>query len=236
MRGTGGDPPVVLFLHGYPSSGFDFREVIERLPGRATLTLDFLGFGLSDKPRPHRYSIVEHADIVEQVVAAQAAGKPIAVVAHDMGTSVATELMARELDGELPFRLRTVVVSNGGVIIEWASLRPIQRLLQSPAGPLLASLASRPMFTREFARLFSEGHPLDPREAAAQWSLISHGNGHRIAHLLCAYVRERTTYADRWHGAIRCWQGQAGFVWGMRDPVATPMSWTGCVSYARQRR
>lgn len=221
VRGSEGAGPVILFLHGYPSSSFDFRQVIDRMPARATLSFDFLGFGLSDKPRPHRYSIFEQADVVEQIVAAEAADRPVDVVAHDMGTSVATELMARDLDGELPFRLRQVVLSNGGVIIERASLRPIQRLLLSPFGGLAARLANRPMFTREFARLFSSDHPLDPQEAAAQWALIANANGHRIAHLLCAYVRERATHAERWHGAIGHWPGPVGFIWGLRDPVAT---------------
>lgn len=221
VRSSDGAGPLIVFLHGYPSSSFDFRHVIDRIPDRRNLAFDFLGFGLSDKPRPHRYSIFEHADIAEQLVAVEAADRPVDIVAHDMGTSVATELMARDRDGKLPFRLRRVVLSNGGVIIERASLRPIQRLLLSPLGGLAARLANRPMFTREFARLFSADHPLDPQEAAAQWALIANGNGHRIAHLLCAYVRERAIYADRWHGAIGQWSGPLGFVWGLRDPVAT---------------
>jgi len=113
------------------------------------------------------------------------------------------------------------VLSNAGIIIAKASLRPIQRLLLSPLGSTVARLANRPMFSREFARIFSPVHPLQPDEAAAQWALISHNDGHRIAHLLCAYVQERAEYADRWHGAMQHWAGPLGFVWGLRDPVAT---------------
>lgn len=221
VRRTEGSAPVILFLHGYPSSGFDFRQVIERLPGRATLSLDFLGFGLSDKPRPHRYSIFEQADLVEEIIAAEGL-RSVDIVAHDMGTSVATELMARDRTDDLPFDLRRVVLANAGIIIARASLRPVQRALLSPAGGLVSRLANRPMFTREFARLFSDDHPLDAREAAAQWALITHGDGHRIAHLLCSYVRERATHAERWHGAIRHWDNPVGLLWGLRDPVATP--------------
>jgi pimeloyl-ACP methyl ester carboxylesterase len=221
FRRAGGSGPPILFLHGYPSSSFDFRQVLDRIPGRASVLLDFLGFGLSDKPRPHRYSIFEQADLVEQVLATDDIDT-VDVVAHDMGTSVATELMARDQAGELPFQLRRVVLCNAGIIVARTSLRPVQRALLSPAGGLVARLANRPMFTREFARLFSDGHPLGPAEAAAQWALISHGDGHRIAHLLCAYVRERVTHADRWHGAIRDWAKPVGLLWGLRDPVATP--------------
>ncbi|SNR42104.1 Pimeloyl-ACP methyl ester carboxylesterase [Haloechinothrix alba] len=199
VRRSDGSAPYLVFLHGYPTSGYDFRHVIDRVPERATLALDFLGFGLSDKPRPHRYSIFE----------------------HDMGTSVATELMARDFAGTLSFRLRRVVLSNGGVIIERAGLRPIQRVLLSPLGPLAALLSNRLVFAQQLGRLFSADHPLDRREAAAQWALVSNAGGHRIAHLLCRYVRERSSYARRWHGAIGSWEGTLGFVWGLRDPVAT---------------
>ena len=32
---------------------------------------------------------------------------------------------------------------------------------------------------------------------------------------------QRETYAERWHGAIREWNGELGLAWGLRDPVAT---------------
>ena len=74
VRSGAGDAPTILLLHGYPSSSFDYREVVPHLVGRAWLTLDFLGFGLSDKPRPHRYSLFEQADLVQRVVADAAEG------------------------------------------------------------------------------------------------------------------------------------------------------------------
>jgi pimeloyl-ACP methyl ester carboxylesterase len=69
VRSAAGDDPTILLLHGFPSSSYDFRSVIARLDQRSWLTLDFLGFGLSDKPRRHNYSLLEQADIVQQVVA-----------------------------------------------------------------------------------------------------------------------------------------------------------------------
>jgi len=64
-------------------------------------------------------------------------------------------------------------------------------------------------------------HPLAPDEAAAQWALLTRGGGHRIGHLLSAYLDERVRYAQRWHGAVRDWPKPLGFVWGLGDPVAT---------------
>jgi pimeloyl-ACP methyl ester carboxylesterase len=182
--------------------------------------MDFLGFGLSDKPRPHRYSLLEQADLVQSVVADATAG-PVVLVAHDMGTSVTTELLARDLDGRLPFELQRAVLTNGSVILDRASLRPIQKVLRGPFGPVVARLANRGMFTRGFARVFAPQHPLSAEEAAAQWALLANNDGHRIAHLLISYLDERVRYASRWHGAVRDWPKPLGFLWGLDDPVAT---------------
>jgi pimeloyl-ACP methyl ester carboxylesterase len=220
VRSAPGDGPTVLLLHGYPSSSFDYRMVVPHLAGRPWLALDFLGFGLSDKPRPHRYSLLEQADIVQEVVAEAAPG-PVVLVAHDMGTSVTTELLARDLQGRLPFELQRVVLTNGSVILRRASLRPIQKVLRGPLGPLAARLSSKTMFGREFARLFSADHPLSVEEADAQWALMSHKGGHRIAHLLISYLDERERYAERWHGAVRDWPKPLSFLWAVEDPVAT---------------
>ena len=212
--------PTILLLHGYPSSSFDYREVVPHLAGRAWLTLDFLGFGLSDKPRPHRYSLFEQADIVAQVVAETTSG-PVQLIAHDMGTSVATELLARDLQGQLPFELQRAVIGNGSVILARASLRPAQKLLRSPLGPLAARLSSRSAFIREFGKLFSTNHPLTTEEGDAQWALWSAEDGHRIAHLLISYLDERVRYASRWPGAVRDWPKPLSFLWALDDPVAT---------------
>jgi pimeloyl-ACP methyl ester carboxylesterase len=194
--------------------------VIPHLSGRSWVTLDFLGFGLSDKPRPHRYSLLEQADIVQTVVADEVSD-PVVLVAHDMGTSVTTELLARDLDGALPFELQRVVLSNGSVILSRASLRPIQKVLRSPMGPLVSRLANRRTFVRGFGKLFSTGHPLSAEEADAQWELLTYNGGHRIAHLLISYLHERVRHAERWHGAIRDWPKPLSYLWALDDPVAT---------------
>jgi pimeloyl-ACP methyl ester carboxylesterase len=204
-----------LLLHGYPSSSFDYRKVVPHLGERAWVTMDFLGFGLSGKPRPHRYSLLEQADLVQTVVAGETSG-PVVLIAHDMGTSVATELLARDLDGRLPFDLQRAVLTNGSVILERASLRPIQNVLRGPLGPLAARLANRRMFTKGFAELFSAAHPLSEEEAAAQWELLEYNGGHRIAHLLISYLDERVKYAERWHGAVRDWAKPLSFLWAPR--------------------
>jgi pimeloyl-ACP methyl ester carboxylesterase len=220
VRRAEGEGPLVLFLHGFPSSSFDWRETILALEGRATLALDFLGFGLSEKPRAAAYSLFEQADLVQAALTGERE-RPTVLVAHDMGTSVATELLARDIEGRLPINLKAVLLCNGSMILERASLTPGQKLLRSPLGQLAAMASSRRRFLREFSKLFSDTHPLSKEEAQDQWSLWHRAGGDRIAHRLIYYQDERTRFATRWHGAIVDWPGALQLAWGLLDPVAT---------------
>ena len=220
LRVAAGRGPQVLFLHGFPSSSYDWRLVLERLPAQRAACFDLLGFGLSDKPRNHVYSLFDQADLVEGVVRLLDADD-VVLVAHDMGTSVATELLARDLEGRLPFRLPSVLLLNGSMVIERASLTRSQKALRSRFGPLVAKLSNQRSFRADFARIFSPGHPLTRSEADDQWSLLAHDGGNRILHRLTYYLHERVTYAERWHGALRDWPGRLELAWAMRDPVCT---------------
>ena len=222
LRATPGDGPQLLFLHGYPSSSYDWRLLLDRLPGSRTACFDFLGFGLSEKPRDHVYSLLEQADLVEGIVRRLDTDE-VVLVAHDMGTSVATELLARDLDGRLAFRLRSVLLLNGSMVLEAASLTPSQKVLRSRFGALAARLSGERGFRLQFGRIFSEAHPLTREEAADQWSLLAHDGGNRILHRLTYYLHERVTYAPRWHGALRDWQGRLELAWAMRDPICRPV-------------
>lgn len=217
-----GDGPLVLMLHGFPSSSFDWREVLDLVPGHPALAFDFLGFGLSDKPRDHPYTLGWQADLAEELVARHGESRPVFICAHDMGTSVATELLARDISGELGFELAGAMLFNGSMILELSEPTLAQRMLRSRLGPVAARFSSERFFRKQFASIFSPDHPLTAEEEADQWSLINRNDGQRLGHRLVSYMDERVTYAERWHGAIRDWPGRLSFAWGMLDPVATP--------------
>ena len=215
-----GDGPLLLFLHGFPSSSYDWRELLALRPHRAALAFDFLGFGLSDKPADHVYTLAWQADAVEELVE-RAGSPPVYVVAHDMVTSVATELFARELRGDAKLEIAGALLFNGSILLDRASPTIGQKLLRSRLGPLFARLTSERSFRLQFGRIFSDAYPLTRAEADDQWALLAHDGGHRIGHLLVNYMAERERYVERWHGAFRDWPGRLSLTWGLEDPVAT---------------
>jgi pimeloyl-ACP methyl ester carboxylesterase len=180
-EGTG---PLLLFLHGFPSSSYDWRLLLELV---------------------RRYGD----------------GRPVFVLAHDMGTSVANELMARDIEGRLEMELAGVLLFNGSMVLERSSPTPAQRVLRSRLGPLFARLSSERVFRHQLGSVFSAAHPLSDREGADQWQLICHNGGRTLGHRLVSYMDQREEHAERWHGAIRDWPGELSLAWGLRDPVAT---------------
>jgi len=43
-----------VLLHGFPSSSYDWRGLLDEETERAVLAFDFIGFGLSEKPHRPR--------------------------------------------------------------------------------------------------------------------------------------------------------------------------------------
>jgi pimeloyl-ACP methyl ester carboxylesterase len=222
MLARDGEGPLLLLLHGFPSSSYDWRLLLDEEREAAVLAFDFLGFGLSEKPHRHRYSLFSQADLVEELVGRHGGGRPVFIVAHDMGTSVATELMARDLEGRLKMEVVGALLFNGSIVLERSTPTPAQQILRSRFGALAAQLSNQCLFRHQFGSVFSPAHPLTDEEAADQWSLICHNGGRTLGHRLVSYMDERVEHAERWHGAIRDWPGALSLVWGMRDPVATP--------------
>ncbi len=219
VRDTGGgDGEGVLVLHGFPSSSSDWAKVVPTLSAkRRVLLFDFPGYGLSEKPEAYGYSLFEQADVAVQLARAHGLTR-VHLVAHDMGTSVATELLARRERGLLPFELRSLSLLNGSVYIELASLTLSQRLLRTPLGPLFARLSTYRTFRAQLLRILVK--PIDEGELEAMWAQLQAREGAKRLPQLIRYVEERTRYAERWHGALRRLNVPTLVLWGSRDPVA----------------
>ena len=81
-------------MHGFPSSSHDWARVAPALAeGHSLLLFDFLGFGASEKPVEHDYSLLEQADLVEALWRHEGITSTV-LVAHDYAVSVAEELLA----------------------------------------------------------------------------------------------------------------------------------------------
>lgn len=217
------DAPVLLFLHGYPTSSHDLAPALPLLTAeRRVVAHDHLGFGLSDKPEDFSYSLMEQAD--QALALWRALGIQRAhLVAHDYGTSVATELLARRERGLLPIELDSVTLCNGSMHIELADLRIIQVLLRNEwTGPLAARLASRALFARNMRRILARPEVLDDDAIDGMWALLERADGRLRMPQITQYLLERRRFWHRWIGALTRLDLPCHVLWGRKDPVAVP--------------
>jgi pimeloyl-ACP methyl ester carboxylesterase len=211
-----GDP--VLLLHGFPSCSFDWRHVLDAFRAhRRVIALDFLGFGLSDKP-DLRYGMRMQADVVE-AVAREVGVSSVVLLTHDMGDTVGGELLARSLEGTLPFAVTSRVLTNGSIYIDMAHLTDGQQLLLSlPDEP--TDLVSADGFKAGLAGTFSPKSAVDANELDAQWLFAERNGGHRMLPRTIRYIEDRRAEERRFTGAIETHPSPLSVVWGADDPIA----------------
>jgi pimeloyl-ACP methyl ester carboxylesterase len=219
LRRLGGGSPMTL-LHGFPSSSHDWAKVAPALAERHALLMpDFLGFGASDKPAEHDYSLHEQADLVEALWAREGIDATI-LVAHDYAVSVTQELLARRAEGNLAVDLLAVHLLNGGLYPDLHRPQPTQTALLDPdQGPRISELISEQLFVAGIAPTFADKYDAS-RDSAEMWRGMSRDDGQRNTHLLIHYMTDRQRHRARWVDALEQTDVPLSFVWGMLDPVS----------------
>ncbi|MGW2938034.1 alpha/beta fold hydrolase [Streptomyces sp. NPDC001156] len=215
-----GSGPVMTLLHGFPSSSHDWAQVVPVLAAHHTLLMpDFLGFGASEKPADHDYSIHEQADLVVALWQHEAVASTH-LVAHDYGATVAQELLARSAEESLRSRITSLTLLNGGVYPELHRPEAAQTALLDPeTGPRLSAALTGELMATALSPTFAEHY--DPSaDTAEMWKSMSHGDGHLNSHRLIHYITDRTAHRDRWVEAMETSDLPKTFIWGLRDPVA----------------
>lgn len=213
---------VLLLLHGFPTSSWDWRFLWPELQGKYRLiAFDMLGFGLSDKPKTHEYSVHEQADIQETLLR-NLGIKDVNILAHDYGDILAQEMIARfneKTENGYELNIKSLVLLNGGIFPEQHKPRFIQTLLNSPIGSLVSNFSTQQIFNNSFAPVFGEKTKPTNQEMDDLWYLISQQNGHQLNHKLLHYLDDRFEYRERWVGALQETEVPMLFINGISDPV-----------------
>jgi pimeloyl-ACP methyl ester carboxylesterase len=219
-----GQAPTLLLLHGFPTSCYDWRGVVERLSERArTIAPDLLGFGLSDKPAAYSYSLFQQADTIEELLTSLNV-RAAHVVSHDLGTSVHCELLARQAEGRLGFELQSSTFLNGSMLQWLAKITPFQQLLAANATLQQAIEICRTMSPERYVQglqsLMRRPETITAVDAQVMGELLRYQDGHLRLPAIAGYMRERYVNADRWLGAIEKARSPVEFVWADGDPIA----------------
>jgi len=214
---------TLVILHGYPTSSYDYHKVLPQLAKKYRVILhDHLGFGFSEKPLDFSYSLIEQADIALQLWK-QLSLKKVVLLAHDYGTSVCTEIIARHNKQQINLQIDKLILSNGSIHIEFSKLRTIQKLLKNKyTGKWVAKLTNYPIFKKNMRNVYFDKTKVTDKELKEMWLQLEYNNGRNVIHLLSNYINERYYFWHRWVGALKETSINTTIIWAENDPIAIP--------------
>jgi pimeloyl-ACP methyl ester carboxylesterase len=221
-----GSGPRLLLIHGYPFNSWDWAPIWPTLTKRFTVIApDMLGMGFSEKPVRYDYSVPDHADMHEAVLTRLGVDS-CHVVAHDLGVSVAQEMLARHDAGRQShgrFRIESITWLNGGLFYEAYAPRPLQTLLsRTPLGDLASRfpgvLLPRRVLERAIDEVFGPNTKPSPRMHELFQQVLEYNDGKRVSHKIGRFINDRYTHRNRWVRAMRNTTVPMRFIDGPADP------------------
>lgn len=217
-----GQGPDLLLVHGFPSTSHDFAAALPFLTPRFRVTLfDQLGFGFSDKPAGEvSYSLLDQGRRAGEVAGALGITRS-RVVGHDMGLTVAVEMLCRQEAGTLGFTMEALGLCNGSHLVELANLTPLQHALMNDEGAAAFAQSYDPeRFAQAFRFLWADASRTSAADIRAIAYWLSLNGGLDIIGRIARYNLERTEFAGRWRPILGRAQVPVHVVWGDRDPIA----------------
>jgi pimeloyl-ACP methyl ester carboxylesterase len=222
-----GDPgaPVLLLIHGWPTSSIDWFEVAGPLSERFRVcALDFPGYGFSDKPLGWGYSLARDEELIEYYVSKVIGAEAGVVVAHDRGDSVALLHAARCAEGRSAMRLEHLVLSNGNIFLPLSNLTEAQRRAldaeswSQAAATVTPSTLAQGMGATTFTPPRKPGDP----EVEALTAIFACNDGIKVLHEGIQYLVERSKDEQSWLTALARATFPVTVIWGLYDTVSPP--------------
>ena len=223
---------TLVLLHGFPTSSYDYSKIWSlfistsqenKLNPKYTsiLTFDYVGFGFSDKPRDYEYAVFDMADMMEMLLLHLNIYK-VSIVSHDMGDSVAQEIIRRDnLKNQNHYEIDRVVMLNGGVFIDIYKPLISQHLLRTKnVKNIFAKYFFKySVFKFSFAKLFGGLNPPSSSEMYDHFLGIKYNYGNEILPLTIEYMGDREQYSEVWRDALNETVRPVMFIYGPADPI-----------------
>ena len=219
------DAPVVLLLHGFPSSSSMFRDLMPILADKYhVIAPDYPGFGASSMPKREDFSYTfdNLAAVMEKFVQKKSLTR-FAVYVQDYGAPVGYRLFENA-----PDRVTAIIVQNGNAYDEGIDndfWKPIKDYWANPTKENRETL--RPFTKLEATRWQYMHGAVDPTRfspdavAIDQHYLDRPGNDEIQLDLFLSYGSNPPRYA-KWQRLFRERQPPTLVVWGKNDQIFPP--------------
>ncbi len=216
------DAPILLLLHGFPTSSHMFRDLIPLLADRfRVIAPDYPGFGYSSCPSPDQfeYTFDHLADVMEHFTVALGLNR-YSLYLQDFGGPVGFRLATRA-----PRRVRQLVIQNANAYLEGVTpvLRDVVLRVWTERTPETEARIRELFEPATTYRQFTEGAE-DLAQVSpdswqhAQWGMDRPGNKEIQFALHVNYGSNVERY-EEWHEYFRAFQPATLVVWGERDFV-----------------
>ena len=218
------DAPVIVLLHGFPSSSHMFRDLIPKLAGRFHVVApDYVGFGYSAQPtaKEFRYTFDNLTSYVEKLLFEKLGLKKFSIYVQDYGAPVGFRIASRH-----PEAIEGIIVQNGNAYVEGISeaFKPLKPFwanrtaeTEKPVRSLLAAVTTKFQYTQgaqDPAKISPDSYTFD------QMLLDRPGNDAIQLDLFHDYPSNVALY-DEWHAYFRQYQPATLITWGKNDPFFT---------------
>jgi pimeloyl-ACP methyl ester carboxylesterase len=222
--GTPGNPVIVL-LHGFPTSSFMFRTLIPELADRYhVIAPDYLGFGYSDAPPVEEfdYTFDALADSVAGLLS-QLGVDRYAIYVQDYGAPVGWRLALRD-----PEAITAIVTQNGngydaGFVVDgWVPVWDYQREQTPETAAALRGMLTFEATRRQYVAGVPDESVVSPDTWHHDYALLSRpGNDAIQLKLFLDYATNPKIYPAL-HDYLRASAVPLLAVWGDKDPFFGP--------------
>jgi len=141
------------------------------------------------------------------------------IFAHDIGDTIAHELLARKKEQKPKVKWLSAVFINGGMFPEVNCPRIIQKLLGSFMGPFLGRFLSSHTYENTMNNIFSQAHPFI-FFLESSWNLLLNNDGRRMTPVISQYLEERRTHIKRWRAPLQHPEIPMAVINGIEDPIS----------------
>ncbi|KAJ5948103.1 hypothetical protein N7466_001118 [Penicillium verhagenii] len=226
------DAPVILLLHGYPSSSHQYRNLIPLLAVKyRVIAPDLPGFGFTEAPSGFKYTFENLATTIGEFID-QLSIPRFAIYIFDYGAPVGLRIALQR-----PEAITAIITQNGNAYVEgfgdvWG---PIQELWASNNAPENRDKVAKAMLTLETTKFQYEDGTSDlglvaPESYSLDYALMERpGNKDIQLDLFFDYQNNIAVYDD-FQAYFRKSQVPLLAIWGKNDKFFIP---PGAEAYKR---
>lgn len=215
------DGPVVLLLHGFPTSSYQYRRLIPLLADRyRVIAPDYPGFGESDAPdhKVFEYSFAHYATLMDGLLG-QLGAKRYAMYLFDYGAPVGFRLALKH-----PERVSALIVQNGNAYDEglgafWDPIKADWAAKSDATRAKLAFLVAPETTRFQYTDGMEDVSRIDPANWRHDQSLLDRPGNQDIQLDLFRDYGSNVGLYPQFQAFFRKYQPPTLIVWGKNDKI-----------------